>query len=383
MESVLDGPKAPQLSWPDFQFCADDDSSRSTSVPGVCGTGICTLQHISLSRAWLWLLQARHFRCTECNRKLKTLSAMKNHLDGVHKVQLKSIPHAREGYDDPEIDCVGMEGAPSWFTQELTEKYGGPELQLLAAAGKAAPAAEVPAAPTAAAQPAGLAYPPGLGMAPQMHPGAPPMGGHPGQHPVPLGYGAPPGYPPHAYGPGAGYPMGGGQFPMPQHPGMVPYGYPSHMQMPPRYPPMMPPRPMMPPHGSIAARPAIAFHAAAAASTSSSSAQPSSSALAAMPGSAAATAAAFVQPSSASLPDSGPTTSNGYGSALAPPRSAAATGPGMGSVGLLSPNSAMPAPKPAIAPAAGPSAPKLRLVYDDEDLSPEERRAMLPRYKRT
>lgn len=308
---------------------------------------------------------------------------MKNHLDGAHKAQLPRIPNAREGYDDPDIDCVGMEGAPSWFTQELIDKYGGPELQTLTDASR--PPVEVPAAAVTAdpVAPAGLGE--GMPMAPL--PPAPhlhaPLGAAP---PHPQGYGAQAGYPLPAYGGGGGYPgqlgfpppppphmlhqFPGGRMPPPPHPGMIPYGFPRmphHPGMASGYPGPMPlphggaPRPAPP--GSLAAMPGIAFlPAASSASTSAhASAIPASSAAASV----------------------GPSASNGYGSALAPPASALAGFDGGEPAGLLSPNSALPPPHaPAPAEGDGAATAKLRLVYDDEDLSPEERRAMLPRYKR-
>ncbi|KAA0161408.1 hypothetical protein FNF31_03867 [Cafeteria roenbergensis] len=140
--------------------------------------------------------QARHFRCVECNRKLRTLSAMRHHLDGVHKVQLKRVPNAKEGHDDPNINCVGMDGAPAWFMHQLMAEHGDPAakeaLAAVAGAGAAAAAgvpvgvavvdpvaAAVPGAAGAAPGAAALA-PPGPGAAAAAPGGAP--AGLPGAH---------------------------------------------------------------------------------------------------------------------------------------------------------------------------------------------------------
>ncbi|KAA0168762.1 hypothetical protein FNF27_07112 [Cafeteria roenbergensis] len=328
--------------------------------------------------------QARHFRCVECNRKLRTLSAMRHHLDGVHKVQLKRVPNAKEGHDDPNINCVGMDGAPAWFMHQLMAEHGDPAakeaLAAVAGAGAAA-AAGVPVGVAVVDPPYGQ---PAYGGPPHGHapygaaPYHPPYGAPAYGAPA---YGAPaygaPSYAPPAYGgPAYGAP--------PPHMGPGGYPQPPHMRH-------------LPPHPQPA--PAAAASAAPTGPSAPGSAAPAAPLTPLTPGRSLGMPAV-------------PSVSNGYGSALAPPPS------GMG--GLQSPLPVMPAAQhaagesgapahsAAAAPAAaggaagagagagagpatvntvevataaavaGPSG--IRFVFTDEAMSPEEKRAMLPRY---
>ena len=56
--------------------------------------------------------KSRHFKCVSCGKRMTTLGALVTHARHVHKEALKSVPNAREGRDDLEVQVYGMDGVP-------------------------------------------------------------------------------------------------------------------------------------------------------------------------------------------------------------------------------------------------------------------------------
>ncbi|KAI8824352.1 uncharacterized protein EV422DRAFT_576752 [Fimicolochytrium jonesii] len=234
----------------------------------------------------------KHYKCTECGKKLNTANGMVIHMQQVHKQPCTTVNNALPGRDSVDIEIFGMVGVPEEDLQAHINKIQGggnaskkqrtdlgaltPEQiqkqmaefkkqqQQLTVFGGA------PQAPPAGMQ-GGPPQPP-YG-APQPYPGGPgfPGGGYP-QHPPPFGfqqpYGAPPpmpygmpppqGFPhfppfpprpgmPPMMGPPPGAPMGFPQGPYPGPPNQN--GPPPNLQWGPRPPMPLPPRPLPPSQG--------------------------------------------------------------------------------------------------------------------------------------
>lgn len=78
------------------------------------------------SKPWCWycdrefddmgvLIQhqkARHFKCSQCSRRLNSGSGLVIHLAQVHKITMERIPNCIPGHDTPEVEIYGMEGIP-------------------------------------------------------------------------------------------------------------------------------------------------------------------------------------------------------------------------------------------------------------------------------
>ncbi|KAJ2789230.1 Protein SUPPRESSOR OF FRI 4, partial [Coemansia helicoidea] len=56
--------------------------------------------------------KARHFKCHVCARRLNTASGMVIHVAQVHKENVKRVPNALAGRDNPEIEVFGSLGIP-------------------------------------------------------------------------------------------------------------------------------------------------------------------------------------------------------------------------------------------------------------------------------
>ncbi|KAJ3053475.1 hypothetical protein HK097_004189 [Rhizophlyctis rosea] len=191
--------------------------------------------------------KAKHFKCNSCGKKLNTVGGLGVHMSQVHKETLTSVPNALEGRTGVELEIFGMEGIPEEDLQahidEIEGKSGnkrsrtdsGPiteetlkkqleqfkqQQQLLASGQIQSPFFPQQFGMPGAAGPSGVP-PPGM-------PGAPPMGFPPGPRP-----GFPPGQmPPYQPQQHPGYP--------PQQPyGQPPYGMP--LPRPGGPPPFMPP----------------------------------------------------------------------------------------------------------------------------------------------
>ncbi|KAI0316340.1 hypothetical protein OF83DRAFT_1060514, partial [Amylostereum chailletii] len=269
-----------------------------------------------LLRPWCWycerefedekvLMQhqkAKHFKCNMCPRRLNTAGGLAVHIQQVHKLEPDSLPrieNALPGRDGYEVEIFGMEGIPAPDVADYKRRkeielglnpgsisqpqakrpktehrpLSEDELKAQLEAHKAlmganeASAAPLPApdqsqgavygapptqyaAPAApspiVAPPVPAALPPG---APPFFPGMPPPGAFPGQPPFPPFLGAP-GMPPGPPPPGfPGFPPPGMMPPFPPPPGMgMPPGFPPFPPgaSPPFAPPSASPPPFIP-----------------------------------------------------------------------------------------------------------------------------------------
>eukprot|EP01057_Protomagalhaensia_wolfi_P002070 Protomagalhaensia_wolfi_Nauph_80__2069@NODE_2322_length_1127_cov_64_090074_g1818_i0_p1_GENE_NODE_2322_length_1127_cov_64_090074_g1818_i0NODE_2322_length_1127_cov_64_090074_g1818_i0_p1_ORF_typecomplete_len305_score46_78zfC2H2_3rep/PF18868_1/0_00027zfC2H2_8/PF15909_5/0_00059zfC2H2_jaz/PF12171_8/0_034zfC2H2_jaz/PF12171_8/25zfC2HC_2/PF13913_6/0_12zfC2HC_2/PF13913_6/54DUF629/PF04780_12/14DUF629/PF04780_12/0_18zfC2H2_6/PF13912_6/27zfC2H2_6/PF13912_6/1_4zfC2H2_2/PF12756_7/9_3zfC2H2_2/PF12756_7/9_6zfDi1 len=66
--------------------------------------------------------KAKHFKCSQCNRKLDTATGLVVHLLQVHKESLSKVPNAKKDRDGPEIVIHGMSGVPSELLIEKQRK---------------------------------------------------------------------------------------------------------------------------------------------------------------------------------------------------------------------------------------------------------------------
>ncbi|KAM0747477.1 hypothetical protein T439DRAFT_328717 [Meredithblackwellia eburnea MCA 4105] len=347
----------------------------------------------SKNQSWCWycertfeddkvLLQhqkAKHFRCPHCPRRLNTAGGLAVHIDQVHKTTTDKIENALPGRDSFDIEIYGMEGIPAadlaaWQSRQaeasgrklkenrpVKPKFSKLPLtreearaQLMAHKQLMAPTPLAPPpglAPPAAAPPSGSTLPPGVPMLPfPMPPGIPPPPpgvilpplppglqlpfpvpppGAVGSSPFPPpGIGAPAGPPPPGLPPGLPWPPPPGVV----LPGMAPLG-PYGLPMPP------PPPGFMPPPG-------------------------------------------FVPPPGFPLPPPGFKLPPG----LAPPPAGALPAPGPGENVPTGPAALRANDGPAAVIEQVPSSsitlkPGTLLVYGDNDVSPEEKRAKLAQYR--
>ncbi|VDB89627.1 unnamed protein product [Peniophora sp. CBMAI 1063] len=235
-----------------------------------------------LLRPWCWycerefedekvLMQhqkAKHFKCNMCPRRLNTAGGLAVHIQQVHKLEADNLPridNALPGRDGYEVEIFGMEGIPAPDVADykrrkeielglnpgsisqpqakrpktehrpLTED----ELRAQLEAHKALMGASEAPAPAQDASPQGAVY----GAGPTQY-AAPPTPAAPVAPPPIPGAMSPPGAPPFMPGaPPPGFP-GAPPFPMPPFPGAPP-GMPG--ASPPGFPPFPPPPGMMPP----------------------------------------------------------------------------------------------------------------------------------------
>eukprot|EP00873_Tetraselmis_striata_P038776 jgi/Tetstr1/459040/TSEL_004508.t3 len=54
--------------------------------------------------------RAKHFKCEVCNKKLSTAKGLATHCYQVHRVEVTSVPNAKEGNGSIELDIYGMAG---------------------------------------------------------------------------------------------------------------------------------------------------------------------------------------------------------------------------------------------------------------------------------
>lgn len=66
--------------------------------------------------------KAKHFKCTQCARKLDTATGLAVHLLQVHKEQINAVPNALSGRDMIEVIVHGMEGIPQEIIDERLSK---------------------------------------------------------------------------------------------------------------------------------------------------------------------------------------------------------------------------------------------------------------------
>eukprot|EP00922_Rhytidocystis_sp_ex-Travisia-forbesii_P009698 GHVS01014188.1.p1 GENE.GHVS01014188.1~~GHVS01014188.1.p1 ORF type:complete len:396 (+),score=123.26 GHVS01014188.1:153-1340(+) len=66
--------------------------------------------------------KAKHFKCSECNRKLDTATGLIIHMLQVHKITINKVPNALSDRDSPDLILHGMEGVPIAFIEQKTAK---------------------------------------------------------------------------------------------------------------------------------------------------------------------------------------------------------------------------------------------------------------------
>ncbi|KAI8799802.1 hypothetical protein BJ742DRAFT_844379 [Cladochytrium replicatum] len=166
--------------------------------------------------------RAKHFKCHICNKKLSTASGMHVHISQVHKETITKVPNAIGGRETLEIEIFGMEGVPEADLQahiaEVESKLNpnSKRLKLDSTSSSLTLAEQLAAWKN---QQAGAAVTPIVGVSVPTIPGAAPVVYQPAGAP----FGAP--YPPFAPGPAGALP------PFP------PYGFPPRgPPMPPMYP---------------------------------------------------------------------------------------------------------------------------------------------------
>mmetsp|Transcript_27527 Transcript_27527/g.76924 ORF Transcript_27527/g.76924 Transcript_27527/m.76924 type:complete len:301 (+) Transcript_27527:32-934(+) len=267
--------------------------------------------------------KSKHFKCEVCNKKLATAGGMVTHVLQVHKKHVAAVPNAIPGRDSTAFEIHGMEGIPQEKSEEPPAKKA-----------KVEPVAAAAVNPMVAVNPMmGMGMPMGMmrsGMGAMPHPGMPPPMAMPGMYPNMMGM---PMMPP------AGMPQ--------MHYGMPPSAPPVYAQA--NYPQShgdmraqgraMPPAP---PQGGLLPTPP----------TSNNNNSQSSPPLRSTPASY----------------------SSGGASSPAETGLAAPSAPVTGSAATPGASSARPDPPPAA------KAKPIVLVFNDNELSMEERRAMLGRY---
>lgn len=309
------------------------------------------------SKPWCWycnrefddekiLIQhqkAKHFKCFICHKKLYTGPGLAIHCLQVHKSALDKVPNALPNRNKIDIEIYGMEGIPreDLIGHEM-QKHGGPI---------AADSDDETSNKVDNGQPVMSNMPPMSGMPPmpgmQHHMGGmPPMTSMP---PMPgMGYGPPMGsmgqmpmgMPPNFMGPGGGMPMVGSM---------------------PRVP-MMPPSTM----ANVVPAPSKPLFPAAVAQASSSSHVPVGTDFKPL----AATSARITFPA--------------YGGGTSPIMTGT-TNKSKGSGPVLYNSEATLSPKTnpegKRSNTVAPSNPTSKIMHPDEDISLEEFRAKLPRYR--
>ncbi|XP_071443831.1 BUB3-interacting and GLEBS motif-containing protein ZNF207 [Hetaerina americana] len=342
------------------------------------------------SKPWCWycnrefddekiLIQhqkAKHFKCHICHKKLYTGPGLSIHCMQVHKEAIDKVPNSLPNRSNIEIEIYGMEGIPEEDLKEHErQKHGRPHSPSSgeedSAPKKPRPLLEITTSMPPSLQPVQSHIPP---TASSSSPGIPPHHMAPG---TPMMH-HPPHLPPHLMGgPHPHPPMGGGA--PPQH-------HPHHPGGPPPPPPFMPPgMHMMGPMGPMAPPPGTAPMA----TPPLANAQPPPPSKPLFPAAAAVAAAAGAS-NNQSTPvgaDFKPLTGSSGGSQIGPvkptfPAYSSANSSITSSASSTNETSTVPtAPsnsKPALINTTSASS---RIIHPQEDISLEERRAMMPRYQ--
>src|SRR4051794_4829037 len=63
-----------------------------------------------------------HFKCPECGKKFGNAPGMSVHMRTIHEKELKTVPKADPGRDDPSLHIVGLSGVPSEAELEAASK---------------------------------------------------------------------------------------------------------------------------------------------------------------------------------------------------------------------------------------------------------------------
>ncbi|KAI4720955.1 hypothetical protein E4T48_02832 [Aureobasidium sp. EXF-10727] len=372
--------------------------------------------------------KAKHYKCDRCGRRLNTAGGLSVHMNQVHKENLTTVENALPNRSAPDIEIFGMEGIPDDVMQQHNQRVsheffaaeadrraatGNPvpgssiqgaagtkkpklespaELKARLAEHKARKAAEKSGLGSAPDTPADVATPPQYqsSFPPPSAPQAasPPPATYPpqsygqapagyGQQPPPFNYGespygAPPGpFPPGQFGSQPSYspsqPYGGQGPPAPFVP-PAQYAYPPHSASPPQYQNSRHAPPMSPPAQELPTR---------------QNSLPSAPGLPQRP--------TFNAPH-VSREQLAEMHSGNMGGPVAPPQESGANATSVDELisGVAAQHSAKSAPsqQPTSTPApekeaesAGKKSKKAtRLVYSDQEVSPEEKMAQMPRY---
>ncbi|KAI0063411.1 hypothetical protein BV25DRAFT_1802435 [Artomyces pyxidatus] len=326
--------------------------------------------------------KAKHFKCNMCPRRLNTAGGLAVHIQQVHKLEPENLPrieNALPGRDGYEVEIFGMEGIPA---PDVADYKRRKEIELGLSAGSISQpqakrpktenrplteeelkaqleahkalmgASEAPAAPTTDASQGGVyGAPPQAYAAPPTPAVVPPMPGLPP--------GAPPFFPGMPPPPGA-FP---GQMPFPPFPGMpgMPGPPPPGFPVPP-FPPMgmMPPGaspPFPPPPGALRA-PVPGF--------------PPFPPGASPPFGAPGMPTPPLIPGATPMPPSASVTPN--------PSQYTPNGPPHGGATPSAQPPQLTLPDPTLAQTNPELKKKTSLKYEDPNFSPDERRAIHPRY---
>ncbi|KAI9103162.1 hypothetical protein DFS34DRAFT_354970 [Phlyctochytrium arcticum] len=199
----------------------------------------------------------KHFKCTECNKKLNTAGGMVVHMQQVHKMPCLRVSNALPGRESTDIEIFGMVGVPEDDLQAHYDKISNKSQS--SKRSKIDPSVLTPEALKAQME----AFkqqrnnPPPV---PVQYPVPPPSVSSPYGSAAPVTYSMPPtGYPPQGapnpYSPQSPYGVPHPPYGMPPNPYMRP---PPQMGYPPQYPHNGPPGPYMqgpPPQGPYGAPP--------------------------------------------------------------------------------------------------------------------------------
>lgn len=275
--------------------------------------------------------KAKHFKCHLCSKKLSTAGGLVVHVMQVHKETIKSIPNAKPDRESVDFEIYGMEGIPEEFLPDSAKRM------------KTAPPQPQTAAQYAAAA-ARAIMPQVIGSFPNQ-PNAPNPYGHYQQPQSSYGQGNYPPRPPPPPPP----PMNGMSMnpPLPPQQGMMTHQYPMQMQM----------------DMNASMRQSSPMHSMAQPFFPSQAPPPPA------PMSAPAPARPLFPVPNQSY------NNNMYSYPGGMPATSSAP-PGIPSFAQQQPAGIPPMPPP---PTEVP--PDFKLVYANEDMSMEELRSMLPRYK--
>ncbi|KAK9861964.1 hypothetical protein WJX84_011729 [Apatococcus fuscideae] len=320
--------------------------------------------------------KSRHFKCSQCHKKLNTAQGLAIHCIQVHKLAVDAVPNAKPGREAMDKEIFGMAGVPSGMEPgaalpddggegdeppaKMARLDSGTDSASMASAGSGNPhhAAQGPysAAP--------YYNPPAIPIPAYGYPGYPPFGIRPS-----------PGFPPHPHG-----------IPYPGHP-----GYPPGQAFPPPYgsAPMAPPS--YPPFGSqppAASAPITSLPPAAASGGAAAALFPISGAPAASVQPPAAAPLQQLLPAAATRPPptvQPPPAMPGLFPIAQPVRQPPPVGlqapPFQGSTScpLASEQASQQLPA-AAASTPGKVPPEMGFVWDDDSISMEEQRASSQKY---
>jgi hypothetical protein len=69
--------------------------------------------------------RSKHFKCPECNKRVSSAHGMMVHMFQVHKETIESVPGAKSGRDSFEMEIFGMDGVPIELIAEKRLKVFG------------------------------------------------------------------------------------------------------------------------------------------------------------------------------------------------------------------------------------------------------------------